>query len=552
MKTRRSYYYGQIVQGLEYNPRLFLYLLIFAVVLVYAYQFASQVSTQWMVAGFASLGILAGLAIMVWPFQAVMLYLGLAIWYHAFLRGETMVGMGSALVYPGDVFVGAFLVVEFFRGCMRQTHLYTATDRWMVALYAWALCCVTRGVFEYGYSSIGESREFLHCISYFIAIHYVTRVEQTDSVLRWLKWIAVISSVYQVYNFVFVNQFSPRFAGGGPLAVFASLNVVVLAVLLGRDHIKKTLSMLPIAAAVGCIALAGGLYFLIEYTGEAAVIWLKIPIGACLVWATAIILQYRVPAAIALMLQFALVLYSSQRASTMCVLATIPFLLWIGRRHFLKAVLLIGMSVTLFIAWLAFMNPTFGGQLIPYMQKQFTGIVAPHEDPTAAWRLYGWRWEMERIFSNPFWVLIGQGFGGYYDWYFNLTDAVIRTAPHNVYVQIWSKQGFVGLGLFGAVLLSFFRSGFRFLIRSQNELHRSIMMILMLEVFGNLVNQIGGQFVASLWVVLALGTVLPRLWLAEQPGSSAIRTGATSPLHHREQARTLPRSPTLISQRLHS
>ncbi|MFZ2642769.1 MAG: hypothetical protein WA117_17370, partial [Verrucomicrobiia bacterium] len=94
MKSRRGYYYGQIVQGLEYNPRLFLYLLIFGVVVVYAYQFASQLSTQWIVAGFASLGILAGLAIMVWPFQAVMLYLGFAIWYHSFLRGGTMVGMG--------------------------------------------------------------------------------------------------------------------------------------------------------------------------------------------------------------------------------------------------------------------------------------------------------------------------------------------------------------------------------------------------------------------------------------------------------------------------
>lgn len=52
-----------------------------------------------------------------------------------------MVGMGSALVYPGDVFVGAFLVVEFFRGCMRQTHLYTATDH---SLHSASFSCTRR------------------------------------------------------------------------------------------------------------------------------------------------------------------------------------------------------------------------------------------------------------------------------------------------------------------------------------------------------------------------------------------------------------------------
>jgi len=470
VKTRRSYYYGQVVQSLEYNPRLFLYLLIFAVVVVYAYQFATQLSTQWMVAGFASLGILAGLAIMVWPFQSVMLYLGLAIWYHSFLRGGTMVGMGSALVYPGDVFVGAFMAVEFFRGCMRQTHLYTATDRWMVALYVWALCCIARGTLSYGYSAVGEAREFLHCISYFIAIHYITRMEQTETVLRWLKWICIITAVWQFYVVVLKYGFIPRFAGGNLLNEYGCLNIVVLGVLLGRDHIKSHRTL----AGFGIIVL--------------------------------------------LVLTF----YSAMRAVVASVLITIPFLLWITRRYFLKTVLMGVVAIALGIVVVGVMSPLMGGNLGDYFAKVYRGIIDPSQDPTGAWRLYGWRWEMQRIFSNPFWVLIGQGFGGYYEWYFGLVDEIIKTGVHNQFIQFWSKMGLVGVGLFFSAIISFFIQGLRFLQKSTNELQRSFMMILMLIVLGNLVDMWVGQSMITLWPILAIGTALPRLWLGTPANAPVI------------------------------
>jgi len=489
VKSRRAYYYGQVVQGLEYNPRLFLYLLIFAVVVVYAYQFASQVSTQWMVAGFASLGILAGLTIMIWPYQAVMLYLGLAIWYYAFLRGGTMVGMGSALVYPGDVFMAAFLVVEFFRGCMRQTHLYTATDRWMVALYAWALCCVARGVLDFGYSAIGESREFLHCISYFIVIHYVTRVEQTDSVLRWLKWICIITAVCQLYFVVVVGGRKPRFAGGNLLNEYGCLNIVVLGILLGRDHIKR----------------------------------------------------HRTLAALGVAVLLVMTFYSAMRAVVASVLITLPFLLWITRRHFFKTMLLGGVAATLGIIVIAALNPFMGNQLDEFFAKTYRGIIEPSLDPTGSWRLYGWRWEMEKIFSNPFWVLIGQGFGGYYSWYFNLLDDVIKTGVHNQFIQFWSKMGLVGVGLFLTVVFSFYNQAFRFLQKSTDEFQRSVMMIFMLVVLGNLVDMWIGQSMITLWPILAIGTALPRLWLAKPASAPVIN--ATAPMRSRSPSGVSRRPP---------
>lgn len=543
MNSRRGYYYGQLVQGLEYNPRLFLYLLIFGVVVVYAYQFASQLSTQWIVAGFASLGILAGLAIMIWPFQAVMLYLGFAIWYYAFLRGGTMVGMGSALIYPGDVFVGAFVVVEFFRGCMRQTHLYTATDRWMVALFVWSLCCVVRGVFSYGYSAVGESREFLHCISYFIAIHYITRVEQTDLVLRWLKWICITTALVQLYFVFAVRGFLPRFAGGNLLHEYGCLNLVVLGVLLGRDHITR-----PISGTWAVIL--GGIVLLILGAGVANIyspslvadltgFWgiarspqgdrslltmaFMLPLGVAAAAVLHAAIQQRLMAALAIVVLLVLTFYSAMRAVVISILITLPFLLWIARRHFLKTLLLGSIAAIFATIVIAVMNPLLEGQLSDFFGRVYRGIVDPSQDPTGAWRLYGWQWEMEKIFSNPFWVLIGQGFGGYYEWYFSLTDEVIHTGVHNQFIQFWSKMGLLGVSLFLAVVLSFYVRAFQFLQKSTHELQRSIMMIFMLVVYANLADMWVGQSMITLWPILAIGTALPRLWLgkpAETPATS--------------------------------
>ena len=401
MNSRRGYYYGQLVQGLEYNPRLFLYLLIFGVVVVYAYQFASQLSTQWIVAGFASLGILAGLAIMVWPFQAVMLYLGFAIWYHAFLRGGTMVGMGSALVYPGDVFVGAFLVVEFFRGCMRQTHLYTATDRWMVALFVWALCCVVRGVFSYGYSAVGESREFMHCISYFIAIHYITRIEQTDVVLRWLKWICIITALVQLYFVFAVRGFLPRFAGGNLLHEYGCLNLVVLGVLLGRDHIKRPISgtwvvilgggvLLVLGAAVANIyspSLVADLTGLLGITRSSQssqssfTMALMLPLGVAAAVVLHMAIQQRPMAALGIAVLLVLTFYSAMRAVVASILVTLPFLLWITRRHFLKTLLLGVIALIFGFIVISIMNPLLEGQLSEFFDRVYRGIVDPLPRP---------------------------------------------------------------------------------------------------------------------------------------------------------------------------
>ncbi|MCX6908203.1 MAG: O-antigen ligase family protein [Verrucomicrobia bacterium] len=483
MKTQRQYYYDQLINRMEYNPRLFLILLIWGGVAIFAYQFALSLTSQWMMAALASLGILGGAAILVWPFHAAVLFPGISFWIPTFVRGGTMMGLASALVYPGDLFIVSFLILEFFRGCMRQTHLYTSTDRWVLAYYIWVLFSVIRGGLVFGYSAVGEAREHLYAIAYFMAIHYVNRPDQTKTVLKMLGWTCVVTALLQVYWFAIAGNFLPRYpGGGGGIPFHAMLNVIVLGVLLGRDHIRR----------------------------------------------------HRRLAGLVMVILVVLVFYAAHRTVVASMLATVPFLLLVARRHFIKATSIVVVSVAAFVGLVVFLNPFFGGTMELWFQRGFSGILSPLEDPTGSWRMYGWRAAMETTFSNPFWVLFGQGHGGYYYWFFNLTDDVIRTQPHNEYIHSWYKLGLVGLILYIGLLISFYKRAFHFLKQSRNELHRSVIMIFMLCILAMIVCQVGYPLTVSMWGLLGLGTALSRLWLMETPAASITR--AQPPMRTSQQS----------------
>ena len=238
------------------------------------------------------------------------------------------------------------------------------------------------------------------------------------------------------------------------------------------------------------------------------------------------LMQYRVLATAALMLILALGLYDAVRSPIAAMLSTLPFLLWMARRHFIKAILLGLFAMGAFFGLVCIMDPILNHSLVPALERGFSGIINPSEDPTGYWRLYSYKWEINKVLSNPFWIIMGQGWGGYYEWYFGLTDDVIRTAPHDQYIQIWSKMGLVGLVLYGGILVSFYRQTFRFLKTSRNEVYRSVIMMLMLITFGNQIHAIATSFTAAMWVQMALGTALCRLWSIEEEGPPVIRTAA--------------------------
>jgi hypothetical protein len=85
--------------------------------------------------------------------------------------------------------------------------------------------------------------------------------------------------------------------------------------------------------------------------------------------------------------------------------------------------------------------------------KLLNGIINPHADDTASWRMMGWQQQLDRIWRNNQW-LFGEGFGGYYQW--RQGSHKVTAAPHNGYVQMILKLGLFGLCVYVLLVGKFF------------------------------------------------------------------------------------------------
>jgi O-antigen ligase len=81
------------------------------------------------------------------------------------------------------------------------------------------------------------------------------------------------------------------------------------------------------------------------------------------------------------------------------------------------------------------------------------GIMDPHSDTTASWRIEGWKKQLSSLSLKE--VLFGEGVGSYYRW-FHKRHAV-EADPHNGYVQIILKFGLLGLIVYVLLAFRFFR-----------------------------------------------------------------------------------------------
>ena len=99
-------------------------------------------------------------------------------------------------------------------------------------------------------------------------------------------------------------------------------------------------------------------------------------------------------------------------------------------------------------------TPNFGSSL----KKSFGGITNPRSDDTASWRMEGWKEQLGGIAQNKE-LLLGEGVGGYYSWYFKGNEVTV--SPHNAYVLLLLKFGLVGLIIYGLFVFKFFRKTLR-------------------------------------------------------------------------------------------
>jgi hypothetical protein len=99
---------------------------------------------------------------------------------------------------------------------------------------------------------------------------------------------------------------------------------------------------------------------------------------------------------------------------------------------------------------------------VPKLEKGFAvfirpinGIIDPHSDATASWRIKRWSIHLEKV-TKANKLLFGEGLGGYYvgEKKGDLSE------PHNAYEQMVIKFGFFGLLIYGLLVYKFFRHTF--------------------------------------------------------------------------------------------
>jgi O-antigen ligase len=126
-------------------------------------------------------------------------------------------------------------------------------------------------------------------------------------------------------------------------------------------------------------------------------------------------------------------------------------LFWLARHkaRFLRRALAVSMLFLIAIGPVFYAAPGFMQEFVSPLK----GIIDPGSDLHASWRMEGWRKQLAALSESE--VVFGRGLGSYFKWYYRLHE--VTYSPHNAYVQILLKFGLLGLGVYCALVLTFFR-----------------------------------------------------------------------------------------------
>lgn len=275
---------------------------------------------------------------------------------------------------------------------------------------------VLRGIPSYGASAIGESRLYIFPILIFYAIWM--RVSVSDDFKE-------LGTILRVSLTVFV------------LGFFASAAVFAFNFMSGTKAITDSHSwrFTPAAeaAALAPIFLYAAGHAIVEKSGKRRdVLFLVAGIAG-----TAIVfLQHR-----------------SVWVAAFFGTVVLVLLVGIRMRIFVVGAILVFMLYGLIV----FTSGTKGNvTLAESLRESATFLENPEEDETASWRLLGWAAELERGLQSP---VLGEGYGGYSEWYDPIAREVNTVQVHNAYIMLFSKLGLVGLFFYTLVVLKTVRSG---------------------------------------------------------------------------------------------
>jgi len=424
-----------------------------------------------MVLGLALLSILAFLLI-IRPRHIFFLILSSVIlFYSPISQGVVLFTIRSAKVYPGDVILGAISAFLVFRTLRMRFPLVPRSVRLFSLLFVWGIIAIARGIPHYGYSAVGEARWYvLSLLYYFFMLSTFKDSQQIQRLARWFLYLTLLMVPIKFVYFYLLGgkEQVPSILFEDPRMIFRFVN--------------STESLLIAFAMVTII-----LFYMFGEIGSPQII----------IYGTIAVLL------ISLIVTQTRSVWLAAAAGLAAIGGKIALQLVRGRIP--RPSLFLINAVLLLLGFASLIASQASPDIYTTIGRSASLFQDPLKDPTAHWRLVGWKQELERAMQSP---LIGQGLGGYSEWFDG--QQWQRVAIHNGYIMHFSKFGVIGLFLMFTGIFFWYLEMMRYARVERKRRYRLIGHAIQICTLMHLVFAFFFDFTIFFWMLLAAGTVLAR------------------------------------------
>jgi hypothetical protein len=281
--------------------------------------------------------------------------------------------------------------------------------------------------------------------------------KQFVSLLKENLFLSIFLAVLALYVVIYTPTYGKTAIGEARKLYFMFLFPLLASIVIKTPEALRRFVQVVIlsAAVVGVLALAsaGTQGTLIRVANAERTLIIAFAAFAMLIHRFHSVVVFHPILDRLLLFSFAgLAIGSGQRSAWLAVGlgSLLLLLLHSTRRTLMVKIGVVGLALLIALGTTFVYFPEVGAKL----GQRLAGIIDPSSDPTASWRIAGWRYQLERLERSGR-LLFGDGFGRYYWWEFE--GRIVTVSPHNAYVQMALKLGLFGLAIYGLLVFEFFR-----------------------------------------------------------------------------------------------
>jgi O-antigen ligase len=327
---------------------------------------------------------------------------------HADLSVMILAHLGSFNIYYIDI---VYLMVIIYIPAVLRKHKFNNDKPYLIFLF-WLLFSTIYGLTVYGYRAIGETRYIWMLFVFFIPIYFFV----TGRMNTFDKYEKVFNTTLLTACISVLILFVIEVINGGRF-FFAAANEELLNLADFRGN---------------------------RYLGTEETLILSAYVIAVL---SKIIAKRQSSTKDLLIIIFLtmIIIFTKNRAAPVSICIALVIVLLLERK--VKYFIISTVVVILAVALLIFIIPDISDNLF----KAFSGVVNIEEDSTGYWRYVVQSSALLQGMETP---ILGQGFGGYFEFYVPELGQVVEYPPHNMYIFIFLKSGLIGVILCLVMLFS--------------------------------------------------------------------------------------------------